>query len=200
MDEPPALPPPLRPPPWMDHEPGFKDSAFSWEMGALILDRILAGETVRQITADPAMPSYATVYRWTRVWPDFGAAWDEVRAAAAVWMHRETAGRRRRNGSGARSTYTACMALTICWEVERGAALSEVLRRPGRPSAKAVYGWLRRRDGFRAAYAQACRWRDFELRDRAADLAIDRGIAARREVDAIVGRAGLIRPRVFRAR
>ena len=68
----------------MDHEAGGKPSAFSWEMVELILARIAAGETVKEITDDPRMPCYATVYRWTHVIPEFGAAWREVREERCV--------------------------------------------------------------------------------------------------------------------
>ena len=67
----------------MDHAPGWKASAFSWDMGRLILARVAAGETVKAITADPRMPSYCTVYRWTKMIPAFGDKWWALRERMA---------------------------------------------------------------------------------------------------------------------
>lgn len=72
-----------RPIPYMDKGSGWKDSAFTWAMGELILARIADGETVKAITADPRMPAYCTVFQWMRVVPAFGEAVAEVRGRLA---------------------------------------------------------------------------------------------------------------------
>lgn len=214
----PWIPARERTPPPMDHEAGGKLSAFSWEMGGLILARIEAGETVKQVCADPRMPSYATFYRWTRVEPEFGAALREVRVRVAWWRQRSAeeqarwapywaAHRRRLAGkpprgwvSGRRSTFRACVAMQVIWRIEEGASLSEVVRTPGMPSFKAVYRWMRRFPWFRAQYMEACYWREHADSQRAWDAAIDalngdpRG---GRRCDAIRGRIGRVRPKRY---
>jgi hypothetical protein len=200
----PYVAPKDRVPPPMDHEPGFKDTAFTWEMGDLILDRIGHGETVKEITDDPRMPSYATVYRWTHVVPEFGEAWRRVRACfAAGWAYvaEEEARRKPIRRSGRRSTFKACVAMQLIWRIEMGASLSEVVRRPDMPSFRAFYRWMRRFPWFRAQYMEACYWREFMARAQATDAAIDglRGDPrlGRARMEAIEGRIGRIRPRRF---
>ncbi|WP_200957648.1 hypothetical protein, partial [Phenylobacterium sp. Root700] len=63
----------------MDHTGGAKASQYRREIGKVICARIDAGETIRSIAADPAMPSYATIFRWTKVSPEFAAMYGPVR-------------------------------------------------------------------------------------------------------------------------
>jgi hypothetical protein len=210
-----------RAPPLMDHAPGGKPSAFSWPMGRLILARIEAGETVRQITADPGMPCYATVYRWTHVVPEFGRAWralrvemaetqrwlDDQRAVARTWMRaheRRLAGKPPRAGvSGRKSSYTPEWGEAVCRAIVEGASLSEVVARPDMPSFRAVYRWMRRFPEFRAAYAEACRWREEMLADQALEAALSATpktiAAARRRKARVEGRMGRLRPRKYKS-
>jgi hypothetical protein len=205
----------------MDHGAGAKDSAYTPQMGALILARIEAGETVKQITADPRMPSYATVYRWTHVIEEFGEAWRELRqrlGADAIWADRQRAvaiawrrpHERRLAGKpprdwvcGRRSTYTPQMAGEICWRIGEGASLSEVVARPGMPSFKAIYRWLKRFPEFRAAYVEACAVREMLLEDLAVDASLRWGpvslAVAKAKVAALRGKAGRTRPKKYRA-
>lgn len=204
-----------REPPPMDHAPGAKESAFSEEMGRLILERIAAGETVKEITADPRMPCYATVYRWTHVIPEFGAAWRELRArmaADAVWVDRQKATarawvwahRRRLAGkpprdwkSGRPSTYSPERAEAVCVALMLGASLSDVVARPGMPSAKAIYRWLRNEPAFRREYAKVCALREDLIDDQIRDLCVRQGYAARAAVEHLAGRRGRIAPRKY---
>jgi terminase small subunit-like protein len=217
----PWIPPRQRPPPPMDHAPGFKESAYTPQMGELILERIAAGETVKQITADPAMPSYATVYRWNHVIPEFEAAWRALRArlaADAVWLdeqrrvardwvrahERRLAGKPPRGWrSGRQSSYTREIAETVCAALREGAALSAVARRPGMPSCKAIYRWLRNEPEFRAAYAEACDWRagwlDFQATMIAEETSPATFRADRLRVARLDGRIGRMRPRKYQA-
>jgi hypothetical protein len=222
----PAYPSPARdwPIPPMDKAPGCKPSAFTWAMGRLILRRVAGRETMKAITADPRMPAYCTVFQWVRVIPAFGDAYRAVRDAvaevkreerderrAAVVRARAAAaiakGKRPRDWvSGRPSTYTLEADLEICAAIEMGASLSEVVRRPGAPSFKAIYRWLRQRPEFAEAYAEACRRREagveFDIH-RIVDKAMAQGLAADlsaldREIQAVRGRAGRVRPRVYR--
>lgn len=217
----PWVPPRLRQPPPMDHAPGAKESAYTPEMGQLILDRLAAGETVKAITADPRMPCYATVYRWTRVIEDFGEAWravrmrlcadaiwaDQERARARAWMRahaRRLAGKPARDWrSGTRSSYTPQMAEAVCAAVREGASLSDVVRTPGMPSFKAIYRWLKIFPAFRAQYVDACAYRDGWLDFQAVMIAEESTPltfrADKRRVAALDGRAGRMRPKKYRA-
>ena len=222
-----AAPDPTRPAkdwpiPPMDHAPGYNPSAFSWAMGNLILARIFEGETVKAITADPRMPAYCTVFRWVKMVPAFGEAYRLVRDTVARFALEEraerraaivraraqaavAAGKRPRDWvSGRASTYTAAAARAVCEAIEDGAALSAVVRRPGMPSSKAVYTWLRRRPDFRAMYVEACRRRAVGL-----EIAVDRIVEAAplgadlraldRRIAALEGRVGRLTPKVYRA-
>ena len=65
--------------PAMDQESGHKDTAFTWAMGNLILQRMGDRETMKAITADPRMPAYCTVFQWVKVVPEFGDAYRGAR-------------------------------------------------------------------------------------------------------------------------
>src|SRR5882724_140626 len=89
-----AIPAKDWPIPPMDHEAGDKPSAFTWAMGRLILQRMGDRETMKAITADPAMPAYCTVFQWVKVVPEFGDAYRRVRAMLAQAMREEAVERR----------------------------------------------------------------------------------------------------------
>jgi hypothetical protein len=204
----------------MDHAAGGRESRYTPQMGRVILARIEAGETVKQLCADPRMPSYATVYQWVRVDEEFGAAWMDLRARqarqaiaddaqaaahrASLRTFKESLGVARRRRGGKRSSYTAAAGGKICRRVAAGAALSHVLAEPGMPSSKAVYRWLKTQPAFRRAYHQACWARMRELQFQI-DLAVDRvaetydlagGKAA---VARLEGRMGRLVPKKYRA-
>lgn len=213
-------PPGEWPVPEMDHEAGGKASAYTPQMGRLILARIAAGETVKQVTADPRMPSYATVYRWVRVHEDFAEAWTDVRWAlaeaaivadaqaqadrASLRAFKTGVGWARRRGGGRRSTYNRGKGLAVCRQVAAGAPVSHVLDRPGMPSTKAFYGWLKTRPGLRRAYHAACLARmdalQLDLWFAADQVLADGDLArAKAEVAAIEGRMGRLTPKKYRA-
>jgi len=204
----------------MDHEAGHKESAFTWEMGSLILDRMAARETMKAITADPRMPAYCTVFHWVKVHPEFGDAYRAVRAAVAAVAREEAkalraahvrardatriaAGKRVRHWvAGARSTYTPQMAEAICEAIKAGASLSEIVATPGMPSSKAIYGWLRRRPEFETAYMAACDWRAgwlaFQI-EAVAETATPFTLAqAKARVAGLEGRIGRLTPKLYR--
>ena len=130
--------------PPMDHAPGWKASAFSWDMGRLILARVAAGETVKAITADPRMPSYCTVYRWVQMHPRFGAEWralreriarayvraqDTRRAAEAFWAPRKAAAAGKRWWRrGKPSSYTRPAGVAICARLRGGETMMAIRR------------------------------------------------------------------------
>ncbi|THD81798.1 MAG: hypothetical protein E7812_02995 [Phenylobacterium sp.] len=203
----PRVAPRDREPPLMDHAAGWKESAFTWEMGELVLARIAAGETVKQITDDPRMPSYATVYHWTRVIEEFGEAWQAVRRARCIQAKaadaiKAMAPPRRHWVSGKKSTYTRAQAEAVCAAIRDGASLSEVVRTPGMPSFKKVYRWLKRQPEFEAMYVAACdgrdRWLEFQGVLIAEETTPASFRANRERVARLDGRRGRMRPKKYR--
>ncbi|MDZ4376446.1 MAG: hypothetical protein U1C74_34100 [Phenylobacterium sp.] len=203
--------------PWMDKQAGWKDTAFTWEMGELILWRIAAGETMKAITADPRMPAYCTVYRWAQVVPEFGAAMAALRRDLAAlrirgddaWRQagREWAsdGRRRdgrRRGGGRRPSVSAEALEIVLQAIRTGATITEATHLPGAVSAKAIYSRVRGCPGFRLAFADACAWRDLDLwmeAEKAIDAAPVIGvIAAGAWMRAATGRRGRLTPKIYR--
>jgi hypothetical protein len=187
----------------MDHEGGDKLSAFSWAMGRLILQRIGDGETIKAITADPRMPAYATVYRWVKVNDEFGEAYRQLREVMARVKREDRDARARdRRGYWVRSTYTVERGWAVCEAIEQGAAISDVVRRPGMPSTKAIYRWLRNEPEFRAEYTRACAMRAILLEEDALDIARAATPATvnrdARRIDRLYGRIGRMTPRLYR--
>jgi hypothetical protein len=193
----------------MDHSSGDKDTAFTWAMGRLIIQRIAEGETVKAITADPRMPAYCTVFRWMNVVPEFGARVAEVRAGLMESRRsyadalRGMKGRRRGRG-GQRERVAAAALAGLLQAVRDGASVSAAVRAPGAPSAKALYSRVRKCPGFRAAFVQACAWRAFMLDLEAEDvvdrvgemtMGIPEATVARR---ALFARKGRLMPKLYR--
>jgi hypothetical protein len=199
------LPLPARnwPIPPMDHEAGDKLSAFSWAMGRLILQRIGDGETIKAITADARMPAYATVYRWVEVHEEFGAAYRQLRAMMARVKREDRDARQKpRRPSGRKTTYTWDRGSGVCEAIELGASLSDVVRRPGMPSFKAIYRWLRYEPAFRAEYIEACAIRELRLLETTRDIALAATPATvkrdARRIHWLRGRIGRLTPRLYR--
>ncbi|ODT85988.1 hypothetical protein [Phenylobacterium sp. SCN 70-31] len=205
------------PVPWMDKAPGFKDTAFTWAMGDLILGRVMAGETMKAITADPRMPAYCTVYRWAKVVPEFGDVLREARVLLAAMRisnadarrqaFREWAseGRRRdgrRRGGGKGPSVPAAALEAVLQAIRDGASMLEATQAPGAASSKAIYSRVRGCPGFRAAFEDACGWRDLTLwmaAERAIDACCTIGIqAAAARLRAAGARRGRLTPRLYR--
>ena len=197
---------PEPPIPVMDHTAGWKDSAFSWAMGRVILWRIAQGWTMKQITRDPKMPAYCTVFQWMKVVPEFGEAVAEARGklVAARLAARDEARRARgpKRRSGRKPQVSAEALDALLTRVREGAAVSEAVAVPGAPSAKAVYTRVRGCPGFRAAFVDACNWRA-DMLGFEAEAAVDsfRTVgyrAARARYEALVARKGRLRPKLYR--
>lgn len=189
--------------PTMDKEPGDKPSAFTWAMGHLILQRMADRETMKAITADPRMPAYATVFRWVQVIPEFGDAYREVRAMLArVRREERDQLQKPRRKSGRRTTYTRERGQAVCQAIWTGASVWEIVRRPGMPSSKAIYRWLRHEQEFRMAFIEACAVRREVLQEQIVDVANRSSpvtfAVARAEVRRLEGRIGRLTPRLYR--
>jgi hypothetical protein len=204
----------------MDHTPGGKASAYTAQMGRLILARLAAGETVKQVTADPRMPAYCTVYQWLKVDDDFRRDWHAMRdakarrrledvaeraAAKAFWEpHKAKVDGRRWWRRGRPSSYTRKKGLAVCEKIAGGMSVSELVTRRGMPSSKVFYTWLRTQPEFRDSYVAACRYREWLLSEQALGVVEDATpqtlATARRDWKAIEGRIGRLTPKVYRVR
>lgn len=199
----------------MDHTGGFKDSQYTPQMGRVIIERMAAGETVRRIAADPAMPSYATIFHWRRVHEDFARAWEEVRMVQAyLRVARWKARPPRTRPGGKTSSFTVERGEAVCAWLREGLAMSAINAMPGMPSAKVVYTWLKREPRFRAMVAAARAygrsWLAFQ-----AEVAAEKGLpslsaidgmtpvspaafsGAKAEVAYFEGRIGALTPKVY---
>jgi hypothetical protein len=58
-------------------------ASYSEALTAKICERIATGEAWTRICREPEMPSYGSFYRWRKEHPDFAAAVEEARLAAA---------------------------------------------------------------------------------------------------------------------
>lgn len=202
-DDPRALPVPA-----MDHTGGHKDSQYSPEMGLAILQRMAAGETVRRIAADPAMPSYATIFHWRKLHEDFAEAWERVRMLQAYLRVERWAARRARTRPGGRkSSFTVERGEAVCALLAEGVTMMAINAMPGMPSARVVYRWLKREPAFREMVAEARDHGESWLRFQA-ELAVDRATAGfphnladfaatKADVEWFEGRAGAFRPKVY---
>lgn len=195
----------------MDKRSGDRDSAFTWAMGNLILARIADGETMKAITADARMPAYRTVFRWMQVVPEFGDRVAELRALMARARQSERDARRlvrkgrgRRRAGGQKPRVPAAALNALLARVRDGASMSEAVAQPGAPSSKALYTRVRGCPGFRAAFVDACGWRNrwLELQvDLVGDDVMDEALgipAANAEIAALKGRRGRLTPKLYR--
>lgn len=204
----------------MDHAGGWKESAYRPRIGEIICARIECGETVRQVCADPDMPSYATVFQWLKVHEDFDARYQAMRdrmrtyraeqavrkSARERWWRahvRKVDGKPPRDWvSGRRSTYSRAVAQAYCDRLADGESGMAISADPAMPSARCVYRWLRNEAEFRemydAARAAQQRWLEVQIH-MACDLVEVIGLAqAKRRVAALQGRIGRMRARTWR--
>lgn len=116
-----------------------------------LLARTAAGESLRSICRDPAMPAARTVCLWARERPAFAARLLEARRAAGGPF------------VGGRSTYCEATAQRLFDRIAGGEALSVVCRDADMPVAATVYKWRAERPEFARALALAFAVRAEEL-------------------------------------
>jgi hypothetical protein len=207
-------------PPWMDHTiGGGQYSQYTPQMAAIILARIEAGQTVRQVAADPDMPSYRTIYDWVEAEPDFGEAWTEMRRERAharreAIIRREPAareaearralaeGRKPRRKTGRKSTWTRERGEAFCALIDQGLSTRAACARPGMPDPPMVHRWLRNHPQFRECFVRAVRFRELRLADEVWDLALQATPAnvstLKPRVKRMQARVSAMRPAVWR--
>lgn len=211
---------PDTPLPPMEHTGGCKASQYHPTIGAVICQRILEGETVRQVTADPGMPSYVTLFHWLKRHEDFAEMYRVVRndlalrqatrrAAETAHGRRVRAHRRAVAGqpprdwvSGKASTYRRDWAARFCARIADGESGYRVSADPAMPSARCVYRWLKDIPEFREMYvtARALQREGLEWQIYLAVDAVDlTGLPrAKARVAWLEGRIGRLRPKVWR--
>lgn len=202
----------------MDHTGGHKDSQYRREIGEVICARMEVGETIASIAADPAMPSYATIFHWRKVQPEFAAMYDRIRAdlaegrvsnrrgkhVADAWRipHEIRLGLRRHWVAGAKSTYDRAWAERFCERVAAGEAVSAIVKDPDMPSSKQVYGWLKRQEEFLdmyiAAKADQRDWLEFEVDNLVMDVRPETFKQTKEEVARLEGWIGRLTPKAYR--
>ncbi|WP_309646700.1 hypothetical protein [Phenylobacterium sp.] len=212
------IPPRDRRVPGMDHRSGAVGSQYRREIGEVICARMEVGETIASIAADPDMPSYATIFHWRKVQPEFAAMYDAVRAhlaqgkvnnrrgkhVADAWRvpHEIKLGLRRHWVSGKKSSYDRAWAKRFCARVARGEAVSAIVKDPKMPSSKQVYGWLKRHEEFLdmyiAAKAEQKDWLEFRLWDMVMSATPETLKADKAAVARLEGRIGRLTPKVYR--
>lgn len=212
--------PPSPPLPVIDHKGGAKASQYHPNLGWEICQRMCDGLTIREIAADPAMPSYATIFHWRKMHPEFAAMYDACRDKLA-WKRQSEAGslarataarrdaevaagmrRRRPARSGRKSTFTMEAALAVCVRLAAGQALSAICARPDMPSLKAVYTWLKRFPVFEAMYLAAREeqrmWLELKIEHVAGSCHWTQVGAAMAQVAQLQERLGRLTPKHYR--
>jgi GrpB-like predicted nucleotidyltransferase (UPF0157 family) len=198
----------LEPPP-MDHSiGGWKWCQYSPQTARIILARIEAGETVRQVAADPAMPSYRTLYDWLDRIPEFADAYNELRRERARARREEIARREQgaradgRRKAGRKSTWTFERGEAFCDLIFQGLSTRAACARPGMPDPPMVHRWLRNHPEFRARYLTVVQIRDFRLCDQVIDLSLQANPANWRTLKArakrLQAKISAMRPAVWR--
>lgn len=212
--------PPSPPLTVIDHKGGAKASQYHPNLGWEICQRICDGLTIKEIAADPAMPSYATIFHWRKMHPEFAAMYDACRGKLAWKRQMEAASlarasaarreqevarglrRRRPAGSGRKSTFTMEAALAVCVRLAAGQALSAICARPDMPSLKAVYTWLKRFPVFEAMYLAAREeqrmWLELKIEHVASSCHWTQIEAGKAQVAALQARLGRLTPKHYR--
>jgi hypothetical protein len=124
-----------------------------------IVVRLIRGEPMSRVLADPDLPCKIILRRWRRKRPDFDAALKTARLAG----HRKRMGLRRR--------LTPELHDQILTRLTEGRSLRQVSFLPGMPHVVTMYGWKRRDPDF----ADMVRWATEEGR---IGKVIERGAAA----------------------
>lgn len=111
-----------------------RPTRWSAALSRQICNRILAGQSLRAICADPAMPDRKSVDAWARARPGFARRLADARERSGA----PRTGRASRFGY-ARDLIVAEMFPLLC----RGATLDQVCSRADYPNKRTLYDWRR---------------------------------------------------------
>ncbi|WP_304179126.1 hypothetical protein [Phenylobacterium aquaticum] len=140
------------------------ESMFTPQIGAEVCRRVAAGVSVVGVCREPGMPCYGTVYRWMRIYPQFGrdlvlARQTARRARAAALSERKAAAAAARKWTWTRPawnhSYSKARASEICRRIVLGESLTAICRDPDQPSIGTVYNWLHAHPDFAELYSHA---------------------------------------------
>lgn len=67
----------------------MRPSEYSDEIGTLICDRLIDGQSLRQICKDEAMPAKSTIFKWLKDFPEFSDQYAHARALQMEAMAEE---------------------------------------------------------------------------------------------------------------
>ena len=115
---------------------------YTEALGAVICQRVAAGESLSAICRDPGMPCREAVRAWRRTRPGFAA-----QVVQAQYDGRSLTGRE--------GGYCAHVGGLICDRLALGMSLRQACALEGMPGETTVYGWLRRHPDFLEAYGRA---------------------------------------------
>lgn len=77
---------PANKPPSASARPVGRPSSYTDEVADIFCERMINGENMSQICADPMMPSRAAIYRWRAARPDFDARCARAREGLAEFL------------------------------------------------------------------------------------------------------------------
>ncbi|HEY0435826.1 MAG TPA: hypothetical protein VGC92_04250 [Phenylobacterium sp.] len=170
--------------------PGIYASTYDPQLGAAICRRVAAGESLRAICADPAMPTGKTVWNWARAHEEFrlmkAHALSVARARSLAAQRARDAARFAKMQAGPRVAWNAGLdgydeeiAQAICERLAMGESLTSICRDWRMPSIGTVYNWMRRHPGF----VETVRLMKVGLADTLAEMACERLVQPERERD-----------------
>lgn len=126
----------------------FHACTYTDQRASEVVCRLSSGRSMRAVCQDADMPSYNTLVRWMRVYPDF---------ATQVAAVRDRSGGRRSPGSaGKRGQYSESLAHRLCRALSAGYSLTEICAHPSIPiGPHCVQAWARKRPDFARLYQAA---------------------------------------------
>ena len=122
---------------------GRRSQRWSGAVGEEVLRRVAAGETVRGIGNDPAMPATRTITGWLETRPAFRAAMEVARSAAG------------RSFVGRPSGYCQETCEVIYERLCAGEAMVAICSDPTMPAQSTAYKWMKEHKTFRRAVGLA---------------------------------------------
>lgn len=127
--------------------PGFLTCSYTPERGSAVVCRLSGGRALTVVCRDADMPSFNTVMKWMRKYPDFA---DQI---AAV---RDVTGKRAPSGHFNRVRYSPELGRKICAVLKEGFALKDICVDPQVGVIPAtVKQWAKVHPAFGALFAEA---------------------------------------------
>jgi hypothetical protein len=155
------------------------ESIFTPALGAVVCARVAAGESLRALCRDPAMPHRTTVRNWANSDPGFAADLSDAMRTKRFEQRRldreiaaAKAARPPPVKGGSQSSYTEAKGEAICVRLANGESLIAIARDADMPCYGTVYNWLNRHPEFADAYVTARQVQADYLFDEAREVAL----------------------------